>query len=156
MEKSYRRTLKYLGLLIAAVLVAAAPFFASVTSSINSNGSLIVAFDEKGLGNGDILYTVQASASASFICCNKGKHQPAASNKATEASVGAATAIPAPKNGRIRAAITAGVTTPEFCPSGQDEVLANVKYVSITIIDLTNSVTSSPPDVSLPAPITCS
>jgi len=151
------RVLRYLALFIAVVL-AAAPFFRSVSSSVDDAGKLTVSFDERGLGGADVVYTVIASADATFICCNRGGNQASASNKVTTEAVGAATTLPVPKNGRIVASITAGPpTTPEFCPAGQSESLKNVKYVSITIIDLTNSVTGFPPDATLPGGLrTCS
>jgi hypothetical protein len=153
--ESYR-TLRYLALFIAAVL-AVAPFFHSVSSSVDSAGTLSVKLDERGLGGTNVSYTLIASADATFICCNKGGNQPAASNKVTTAAIGAETALPVPKNGRIVVTLTAGPPeTPDFCPAGQREVVANVKYVSMTLIDTINSVTAFPEDAVLPGgPKTC-
>jgi hypothetical protein len=100
--------------------------FMSSSSSVNDDGALVVNWDEAGLGNGDITYTLTADATALYACINNGGHHPKASNKESfQGSVSTGGSFQA-KNGRVRASLTAGpLTEPAFtCPSGQTRVLA--------------------------------
>ena len=51
---------------------AVAAEFHSTTASVNNNGSLTVNFDQRGLGEGNIDYTLTAHADATFACINGG------------------------------------------------------------------------------------
>lgn len=129
---------------------AAAPKFHSATSSVNNAGALVVDFDERGLGNENVDYTVTADATAVYACLNRGGNHPEAANKETiNAEVSAAGSFE-PKNGRVVASLTAGPpSTGGFsCPSGQRLVLASVSYTNIVLTDTTNNVTTSVPDAS--------
>ena len=87
---------------------AAAPKFHSATSSVNNAGALVVDFDERGLGNENVDYTVTADATAVYACLNRGGNHPEAANKETiNAEVSAAGSFE-PKNGRVVASLTAG------------------------------------------------
>lgn len=55
---------------------AAAPKFHSATSSVNNAGALVVDFDERGLGNENVDYTVTADATAVYACLNRGGNHP--------------------------------------------------------------------------------
>ena len=137
-------------LTLGAATAIAAPHFASATSSVNSSGALVVSFDERGLGNENIDYTLRAAATATYACFNRGGKNPAAANKrSVEGDVAGGGSFEA-KNGRVRESITAGpLTAPDFtCPGGQRRVLADVSYTNIVLTDTTNGVSTSAPDVS--------
>lgn len=134
----------------ASVAVAAAPQFKAATSSVNNDGALVVNFDERGLGNGNVDYTLTADATALYACINRGGKNPSAANKqAFEGQVSAGGSFEA-KNGRVQADLTAGpLLAPEFtCPSGQRRVLAAVSYTNIVLTDTTNNVSTDVPDAS--------
>jgi hypothetical protein len=149
-----------LSLLVAAFAVAAlvfsgaaladAPKFHSATSAVNNAGALVVSFDERGLGNENIDYTVTADASAVYACINGGGNHPQAANKETvNAEVSAAGSFE-PKNGRVVASLSAGPPSAGgfTCPNGQRLVLASVAYTNIVLTDTTNGVSTSVPDAS--------
>ena len=134
----------------AAVALAAAPKFHSATSSVNNSGALVVNFDERGLGNGNIDYTLTADATATYACINGGGRNPSAANKRTvEGSVSAGGSFES-KNGRVVASLTTGpLSRGDFsCPPGQRLVLASVSYTNIVLTDTTNNVSTSVPDAS--------
>ena len=123
--------------------------FMSSSSSVNDDGALVVNWDEAGLGNGNIDYTLTADATALYACINNGGHNPKASNKQSfQGSVSNGGSFQA-KNGRVRASLTAGpLTEPAFqCPSGQTRVLAQATYTNIVLTDTTNNVVANPADV---------
>jgi hypothetical protein len=134
----------------AAVGFADAPKFHAAGSSVNNDGALVVNWDERGLGNENIDYTLDADATALYACLNGGGNHPQAANK--EAFEGAVTAGGSfePKNGRIVEDLTAGpLPAPDFtCPKGQRRVLAAVTYTNIVLTDTTNGVSTAVPDAS--------
>jgi hypothetical protein len=141
---------------LAAVLAFAtpasadAPKFHSATSSVNNAGALVVNFDERGLGNTNIDYTLTADGSAVYACINGGGNHPQAANKETvNAEVTAAGSFE-PKNGRVVASLSAGPPSAGAfsCPPGQRLVLASVSYTNIVLTDTTNGVPTSVPDTS--------
>jgi len=129
---------------------AAAPKFHAATSSVNNAGALVVNFDERGLGNENIDYTLTADATALYACLNRGgKHPQAANKEAFEGQVSTGGSFEA-KNGRVVASLTTGpLLAPQFtCPSGQNRVLAAVSYTNIVLTDTTNNVSTPVPDAS--------
>jgi hypothetical protein len=137
-------------LAMAAVALAAAPKFHSATSAVNNDGALVVSFDERGLGNENVDYTLTADATALYACINRGGKNPSAANKqAFEGQVSDGASFE-PKNGRVVADMTAGpLQAPQFtCPSGQRRVLAAVTYTNIVLTDTSNNVSTSVPDAS--------
>jgi hypothetical protein len=135
---------------LAAPAFAAAPKFHAATSSVNNDGALVVSFDERGLGNENVDYTLTADATALFACLNRGGNHPQAANKeAFEGQVSTGASFE-PKNGRVVADLTAGpLAAPQFtCPSGQRRVLAAVTYTNIVLTDTTNNVSTDVPDAS--------
>jgi hypothetical protein len=137
-------------LAMAAVASAGAPKFHAATSSVNNDGALVVSFDERGLGNENIDYTLTADATALYACINGGGKNPSAANKqAFEGQVSGGASIE-PKNGRVVADIPAGpLLAPQFtCPPGQRRVLAAVTYTNIVLTDTTNGVSTAVPDAS--------
>ena len=124
--------------------------FMSSSSSVNDSGALVVNWDEAGLGNGNIDYTLTADATALYACINNGGHHPKASNKQSfQGSVSSGGSFQS-RNGRVRASLTAGpLTEPAFtCPSGQTRVLAQATYTSIVLTDTTNNVVENVADAS--------
>ena len=135
---------------LAAPAFAAAPKFHSATSSVNNDGALVVSFDERGLGNDNVDYTVTADATALYACINGGgKHPQAANKESFEGQVSGGGSFE-PKNGRVVASLTAGpLLAPQFtCPPGQRRVLAAVSYTNIVLTDTTNGVSTSVADAS--------
>ena len=137
-------------LLVAGTVGAAAPKFHSATSSVNNSGALVVAFDERGLGNDNVDYTLTADATALYACINRGGNHPQAANKESfEGQVAGGGSFEV-KNGRVVASLTAGpLLAPDFtCPGGQRRVLAAVTYTNIVLTDTTNGVSTDVADVS--------
>jgi hypothetical protein len=146
MRKILKPTM-FLGLVVVGVLTLgvaafASAHFMSTSASVNSNGALVVNWDEAGLGNGNIDYTVTADATATYACINGGGNHPKAANKETfNADVSGGGSFQS-KNGRVRASLTAGpLSAGTFsCPGGQRLVLASVSYSNIVLTDTTNGV----------------
>jgi hypothetical protein len=137
-------------LAFAAPAWADAPKFHSATSSVANSGALVVNFDERGLGNDNVDYTLTADATAVFACINGGGNHPQAANKETINSEVSAAGSFEPKNGRVVASLSAGPPSAGSfsCPNGQRLVLASVSYTNIVLTDTTNGVTTSVPNAS--------
>jgi hypothetical protein len=137
-------------LAFASPASADAPKFHSATSSVNNAGALVVNFDERGLGNENIDYTLTADASAVYACINGGNNHPQAANKETVNAAVSASGSFEPKNGRVVASLSAGPPSAGAfsCPNGQRLVLASVGYTNIVLTDTTNGVSTSVPDAS--------
>ncbi|MGH2528700.1 MAG: hypothetical protein ACRDH0_05090 [Actinomycetota bacterium] len=134
----------------ASAAMADAPKFHSASSSVDDSGALVVKWDERGLGNENIDYTLTADATALYACLNKGGNHPQAANKESfEGQVSTGGSFE-PKNGRVQGTLTAGpLMAPSFtCPKGQRRVLAAVTYTNIVLTDTTNNVSTSVPDAS--------
>jgi hypothetical protein len=143
-------TMAVVALAFAGAASADAPKFHAASSSVSNAAALVVDFDERGLGNGDIDYTLNADATAVFACINGGGKHPQAANKETiNAEVSAAGSFEA-KNGRVSASLSAGPPSAGAfsCPNGQRLVLASVSYTNIVLTDTTNGVSASLPDAS--------
>ena len=135
---------------LGAVAHAAAPKFHSASSGVDDDGALVVSFDERGLGNGDVDYTLTADGDATYACINRGGKNPSASNKRSVNQEVSAGGTFSPRNGRVRESLTAGPPSPgDFsCPGGQRMVLADVSYTNIVLTDTTNGVSISVADAS--------
>ncbi|WP_211293727.1 hypothetical protein [Lentzea kentuckyensis] len=129
---------------------AGAPKFHSATGSVTNSGALTVSFDERGLGNENIDYTLTADASAVYACINGGGNHPQAANKETINSEVSANGSFEAKNGRVQASLTTAAPSAGgfSCPRGQRLVLASVTYTNILLTDTTNGVSTSIPDTS--------
>ena len=134
----------------AAPAMADAPQFHAATSAVADNGALVVSWDERGLGNLNVDYTLTASGSAVYACINGGGNHPQAANKATKNAEVSANGSFQPKNGRIIASLSAGPPSAGSfsCPGGQHLVLASVAYSGIVLTDTSNNVTTTVADVS--------
>jgi hypothetical protein len=155
MSKSLRWTVVATVALVASMAFTAgaladAPKFHSATSSVNNAGALVVSWDERGLGNENIDYTLTADATAVYACINRGGKNPEAANKETiNGDVSAGGSFEA-RNGRVQASLAAGpISAGDFsCPGGQRLVLASVSYTNIVLTDTTNNVSTTVPDAS--------
>lgn len=136
-------------LTVSSVFGVAAKFF-STSSSVGSDGALTVSWDERGLGNENIDYTLTADADATYACLNGGGKNPSAANKRAEEGQVSASGSFEPRNGRVQASLTAGpLLAPDFtCPPGQRRVLASVSYTNIVLTDTTNGSSTSIADAS--------
>ena len=116
--------------------------FMSSSDSVNSAGALVVKFDEAGLGNGNIDYTLTADAVANYGCINGGGNHPRASNKQTLNTSVTTSGSFESRNGRVQATLSTGpLSAGSFsCPAGQTLVLADVTYTNVTLTDTTNNV----------------
>lgn len=150
--------LAFVGLAVAVMIASPAnatsgAHFFHVSSSVNDAGSLLVGYDEAGVGNSTVNYTINVTdASAVYACINGGGNHPKAANKETVNSSLAVSFSRDPVNGRVT-----GTTSPPVgpvdkgnfnCPSGQTLVLASVSYSGITLTDTTNNVSTAVPDAS--------
>lgn len=157
------RTTRKLSLALAVIGVAALTFgtaaasatsgahFFTTNASINDNGALVVSWDEAGVGQATVDYTISADGTATYACINGGSNHPKAANKATvNGPVSAGGTFPRTKNGRVVGSLSAGPPSAGSfsCPSGQTLVLASVSYTNIVLTDTTNNVTVSLADVS--------
>jgi hypothetical protein len=133
----------------AGALAQAAKFH-SATSSVNNDGALVVSWDERGLGNENIDYTLTADATAVYACINRGGNHPEAANKETVNGDVSAGGSFEPRNGRVQASLMAGpISAGAFsCPGGQRLVLASVSYTNIVLTDTTNNTSTTVPDAS--------
>lgn len=134
----------------SALAATSGAHFKSATDSVNSSGALVVNFNEAGLGNENIQYTLTTDATATYACINGGGNHPKAANKETRSSALSTGGTFQAKNGRVDASLTTGpVSAGSFtCPSGQRLVLANVSYSNIVLTDTTNNVSTTLPDIS--------
>jgi hypothetical protein len=134
-----------------ASATSGAHFFSS-SGSVADSGALQVSWDEAGVGNAQVNYTLSAQASATYACINGGGNHPKAANKQTvNGPVNSPNTGLQPENGRVT--VTNGISVGPLsstltCPSGQTFVLACVSYTGITLTDTTNNVSTSIGDVS--------
>jgi hypothetical protein len=134
----------------SSAAMADAPKFHAASGSVNNDGALVVSFDERGLGNENVDYTLTADGEAVYACINRGGNHPQAANKETFNAELSAGASFEPKNGRVVASLETGpVSAGDFsCPGGQRLVLASVSYTNIELCDTTNGVCVTIPDQS--------
>jgi hypothetical protein len=140
------------GLIAQSASATSGAHFFSASGSVADNGALQVSWDEAGVGNATVNYTLSAQSSATYACINGGGNHPKAANKQ---SVNGPLSSPntgfKPQNGRVT--VTNGLSVGPLpstlvCPSGQTFVLACVSYTNITLTDTTNNVATNIADVS--------
>ena len=135
----------------AASATSGAHFF-SATGSVAGNGALQVSWDEAGVGNATVNYTLSTQASALYACINGGGNHPKAANKqAVNGPLSSPNTGFNPLNGRVT--VTNGLSVGPLgssltCPSGQTFVLACVTYTGSVLTDTTNNVSKSIADTS--------
>lgn len=132
--------------LISGAGMAYAAFFFSADASVGTNGALTVAWDERGLGNDNITYSLTGSGSGVYACINGGGNHPQASNKVGPSPIDVSSGPLKVKNGRIVSSLT--VAPPSSgtlsCPSGQDPTLVCVSYSGLVLTDTTNQISITP------------
>jgi hypothetical protein len=74
-----------------------------------------VNWDEAGLGQQQVNYTLSADATAIYACINGGGNHPKATNKQTVAGQVNNGATFAPENGRVKESLTAGPLSGQLC-----------------------------------------
>ena len=135
-----------------ASATSGAHFFSKASkSSVSSSGALVVSWDEAGVGQDVVNYTLRADASATYACINGGGNHPKAQNKETfNGPISSPNTGFLPENGRAKGTLSVGpLSSGTFsCPSGQTLVLACVGYTNIALTDTTNNVTESFPNAS--------
>jgi len=138
-----------LGFLAQAASATSGAHFFSASGSVASNGALQVSWDEAGVGNAQVNYTLGSTASpvaasALYACINGGGNHPKASNKqSVNGPLPVANGTFNPTNGRVTVTngLSAGpLASTLVCPSGQTFVLACVKYTNVVLFDTTNGV----------------
>ena len=149
-----RRTLTMLTLAATIVVssagaaLAVSPHFIRASATL-SGTSLVVSFKEAGLGtNQSIDYEATATATATYVCVNRGGSNPSAANKTTvTAPVSETGTFSSGKNGQVTASLTISPPGPGgfTCPPGQSRELAQVTYTNVAITDTTNDVTEAIP-----------
>jgi hypothetical protein len=135
----------------AVPALAVSPHFINASGTLNDNGSLTVNFKEAGLGTNQLTsYTLDAQATATYVCVNRGGANPSAQNKTTVSGpVSASGTFPSGKNGNVTASLTVSPPPSDItCPSGQSLELASVSYTNVTLTDTTNNITISLGDFS--------
>jgi len=144
---------------VSVTLAGGAQATAEVSASTDSISiqlpDLLFDWTEVGLGNGDVVYSLQTVVTATFGCVNGGSNRPKATNKTTvTAPLEASIELAADRNGRITGSIvlvTGLVSSPAgfSCPPGQTEAALEVAFTNNTITDTTNGVTATDDDISV-------
>jgi hypothetical protein len=149
---AFASLLALIGMLGSVASATSGAHFFSASGSIDSNGGLNVKWDEAGVGQQLVSYTLTAQNSATYACINGGNNHPSAANKEVAAGpLSQPLGTFSPLNGRIKGSggpvgpLPAGSTF--SCPNGQKLVLAKVTYSGITLTDNTNNVSTGIPDV---------
>jgi hypothetical protein len=127
---------------------ADSPHFVRASASI-SGTSLTATFKEAGLGtNETVSITLNATATATYVCVNGGGSNPSAANKTTvTAPVSATGTFTSGKNGSVVGSLTVTAPGPGSftCPPGQTLSLASVTYTDVSLTDTTNNVSADIP-----------
>ena len=137
-----------LNLVLFTTAVLAAPgtgaHFQSTPKVSCSGVDLVVSFDEAGLGNEKITYTLDAVIDATWGCVNNGGHLPKAANKKTFTSNGESTTTLSPHNGSVKSSLSLSPPSSppsDFtCPAGLTLKLLSSSYDSIHFCDSTNGI----------------
>jgi hypothetical protein len=125
---------------------AQAAKFHSAEASVSTSGALTVSWDERGVGNVNVNYELTGNGTAVYACMNKGGNHPQAVNKTGSDPIFAQKTDVKPKNGRVVDSLTTEPPSPGnfSCPSGQDLVLACVRYTDLLLTDKTNNTSIIP------------
>ena len=145
--------MKKIALIIALAMSAGAvvaqtqgAHFFSAVGSILPSGALNISYDEAGVGNRLINYTLTAQGSATYICLNRGGNRPQDQKKISAQTLTPTTFTDNPENGRAKGDATIGPISAQgfSCPSGQTMALACVSYTNVVLTDTTNQVSTGP------------
>lgn len=117
-------------LTVTGIAVGSGPHFKSASGSVDSDFDLVVSFDEVGVGNTTINYSVTATKAATY-CSTTGSGSATVSAGASKNNV----SVPS-FDTEIAADLSANVS------------LKSVTFSSITITDTTNNVSTTVPNVT--------
>jgi hypothetical protein len=124
--------------ILAALVIAGGVVFAdsiqctSCTPSVSNNGSLVITYDIKGLGNTSAAeFVLTATLEGHARCKNSGGNCPEAANKFGPTTVGTQGTLGV-HNGRARGSVFLPPTTGLSCPGNQDPVIIDVTWTKIT------------------------
>jgi hypothetical protein len=145
---------------------AISPHFISATGTVNTDGALVVAFKEAGLGDDvPINYTLATQAAASYQCFNSGNNAPQGQPyQVPDQSITATAQFNSGKNGQVNGSLTAGPPDPapaeavlKCVSSGNKKLcLMSVSYSGSTLSESpygdSIAVTPDPTDRSFPVP----
>jgi hypothetical protein len=141
---------------IPGQLWADSPSFHFANASA-SGLDLSVSFKETGLGTTATAanITVNADATATYLCFNGGGNHPKATNKETVSGPVTGGGNFSVRNGGVTGTITVSLPGPGTfsCPSGQTLALSSGTFSNITITDNTESdgpVATTPSSISVP------
>ena len=148
----------FIHLILATTAVFGKPgaHFQSGTSlTCGSDHSLVITFDEAGVGNTEVHIVASATAAAEWRCKNNGQNCPSAQNKQTSTTHPSNGGDFPVENGRVHGTLTLAppnIAPPTFsCPGNMEIVLFAVDYTAITLCDETNGVCA----VKLPKSVNC-
>jgi hypothetical protein len=122
-------------LVVPAAWADSASFHYADASISSSTGALTISFKLTGLGTGvsSVGISLDAAASATYQCWNKGGNHPQAGNKETLNGPLAVTQTFPVKHGQVTAVFSGGPLDPGnfSCPGGQALFLEDVSYSNI-------------------------
>jgi hypothetical protein len=116
----------------------------STSGAIQSNGNLIVSWQEGGLGTADVTYILKANCIATYFCRTKSGKITNANNKHTVNGPFSTNGTFSPMNGKVTASLIlvappAPVSEPPTCGSGQSLDLQSITWSSVELTDVTYS-----------------
>jgi hypothetical protein len=120
----------------------------SVSAAIQSNGNLIVSWEEAGLGFSDVNYSLTANVEAVYFCVTNSGNIPNAENKHTVNSPVQTGGSFEPKNGKVIGSLTlpappAPVSVQPTCGGGQTLELQSITWSNVVLTDTTNSLVTA-------------
>jgi hypothetical protein len=119
----------------------------SVSGAIQSDGDLIVSWQEAGLGFTNIDYTLTADVEAVYFCRTNSGSIPNAENKHTVDTPVSTGGSFQPKNGKVTGTLrleapAAPVSEPPTCGRGQSLDLQSITYSNVVLTDTTNGIST--------------
>jgi hypothetical protein len=108
------------------------------------SGNLLVSWQEAGLGNFDVSYTLTANVNATYFCRTNSGNIPNANNKHTVNATFSTNGTFSPINGKVTASLTleappAPVSEPPTCGNGQTLDIQSITWSNVVLTDTTYS-----------------
>jgi hypothetical protein len=108
------------------------------------SGNLQVSWQEAGLGNFDVTYSLTANVSATYFCRTNSGNIPNANNKHTVNGTFSTQGTFSPINGKVTASLTleappAPVSEPPTCGTGQSLDIQSITWSNVVLTDITYS-----------------
>ena len=118
--------------------------FMSADDEVVSDGRLRAFWDEAGVGQGLVTYTLDYVQTQVLACVNGGDNQPTDRKKHAFSSAGQATGTFSPQNGRLVGELhsngVAAAADLLSCPGGQTPTTIGVTYAKVLLTDTNNGV----------------